>query len=118
MRGFKRDPIEMAKQVFADERSFISAWPNPGHEILYGLDWEARKRQLNDRAKGRCERMLRLGQNWTQCANDADDPHHLDNKVGRRCDCMHNLLALCRFHHEQVPEHAKRRVRWTGDELK
>jgi hypothetical protein len=111
-RGFKRDHIATAARGFLDKKSFISAWPNPGHEILWGKDWEARKVELLAMAGDRCERVIQ----GVRCEGDANDPHHLDNKTGRRCDCRHNLIALCRAHHNAIPQHAKRKPMWTKRE--
>ena len=109
-RGFKNNnPTETAKRNFLDKESFVSGYPNPGHDVLYGDDWKIRRIQLGLRCKGQCERVVR----GAKCNRPAAEPHHLDNKTGRRCDCLHNLLALCRQHHEQVPQHAKRKPMWT-----
>ena len=52
-RGFKNNnPTETAKRNFLDKESFVSGYPNPGHDVLYGDDWKIRRIQLGLRCKG------------------------------------------------------------------
>lgn len=91
---------------FLDPRSYVT---KDQREVLYGRDWKARKRELLERCKGRCEADCRWrDHNVQRCRSEAADPHHKIRRSVSRDDRLSNLLALCRFHHNLLDE---RRIR-------
>lgn len=79
-----------------------------GREILYGKDWEARKRELWERCGGQCEcRVTRtansLGDTFSfRCGKGAVDPHHIIPRSKGRDDRLENLGGVCRQHHREL----------------
>ncbi len=96
-RAFKIDPEATANRLpaFQHPRSFVSL---DGHEILFGPDKEARRREIYDRAHGRCEmqssprcrgfvRWNNMGmEGW---AHVCEAPHR------DHCDCLDAGKAAC-----------------------
>jgi hypothetical protein len=78
-----------------------------GSEVLYGADWERRKLELWERAGGQCEQKTSFRH---RCKSPADDPHHIKQRSKGRDDRIENLLALCRFHHNQLD---RRKPKWS-----
>lgn len=90
-RGSKRDLAETAKRNFLDKRSFVSL---DGHEYLRGKDMSALRLEVWERDR-RC--MLAIsdhcfGKRLTLEYMQTD--HIQGGNVGR-CDCLHNLRAVC-----------------------
>jgi hypothetical protein len=85
-----------------------------GSETLVGKDWKKRKKELWDRAGGRCEQMVQgygykftTGGNITsrpvkdeRCRSEGHDPHHIKPRSKGRDDRLENLQLLCRLHHD------------------
>lgn len=92
---------------FADPRSYVAP---DGSQILYGDDWLARKKELWERCGGFCEWRNEDNQ---RCSVMAADPHHVIRRSVKRIDNLWNLLALCRFHHDQMDS---RKPRWSRGE--
>lgn len=70
-----------------------------GREKLVGRDWKKRKKELWDRADGRCE----FVQVRNRCIAEGDDPDHYPNKRWPlRDDRLSNLRLLCRRHHRMT----------------
>lgn len=94
-RAFKIDQQATAGRTFRDPRSFVSV---DGHEILFGKDKEARRREIYERAHGRCElqasprcrgfvRWDSMGmEGWAHVC----PPPHRDH-----CDCLEAGRAAC-----------------------
>jgi hypothetical protein len=83
-----------------------------GSECLHGKDWLKRKKELWERANGRCEHRA-FGQLAARCPNDGHDPHHVKPRHPKRDDRLKNLQLLCRFHHRLLD---KRKTRF-GEHL-
>jgi hypothetical protein len=87
-----------------------------GREILQGLDWTRRVKELAERSGGRCENIIKG--NWGyygipggRCIRAADDPHHLQLRSKLRDDRMENLLAVCRTCHELLDREQREAIR-------
>jgi len=71
-----------------------------GREVLKGLDWKRRVKELAMRSKGRCENILGAGMEdgvirLYPCGKEAVHPHHVVLRSIARDDRMENLLAVC-----------------------
>lgn len=115
--GFKVDKEATARRLpaFADKRSFISL---DGHEILFGLDKSQRRREIWQRANGRCEMQLipgcrgfanfENGISMSGWAHVSIPPHR------HHCDCKGGGLWTCgpchRYYHAHKRE-AEERLR-------
>ena len=108
-RGFKRDITETAARNFDDPRSFVAL--NSGCEMLYGKDKEKRRREIYDRAHGRCE----ADEHSPGCKGFAGwimgEWHHTEAHGGKRCDCMGGAAWTTATCHRFA--HRKRNPRWT-----
>lgn len=95
---------------FQDKRSY---WTNDGHEFLFGEDVRARREEVYERDKGRCQEHIRQGRflgchvSWHQA-----HMHHIQGGLVGRCSCMHNLEILCGECHRAIHP----RPRWTARE--
>jgi hypothetical protein len=96
-----RDEVEKQKRGYTDPRSFVRL---DGSEVLHGKDWILRKQALGERSGGRCEWQVGV-----RCPKRADDPHHIVPRSVRRDDRLSNLMALCRYHHDELDN---RKVKW------
>jgi hypothetical protein len=103
MRGAKIDrPVTLLLRkngLLLDRRSFVSLNGNEPHLFLKGDDVTLQREQIWNKANGKC-RACRGPISW--------ETFELDHKQGGlsgRCDCLHNLQALC---HDC---HAKKHVR-------
>jgi hypothetical protein len=111
-RGFKRNNIATAERKFRCKYSFLSL---DGHELLDGADWLDRKWEVWQRDKGKCQ--LRISPRCNPFPGRCGDPHHKENGVGKRCDCMHNVTLSCRACHDCFHEEVQgRKVRWSKNE--
>jgi 5-methylcytosine-specific restriction endonuclease McrA len=91
-------------KAYMNNRSHITV---DGREILAGIDWERRKREIWLRNHGKCEAFL-VG--LPHCSNEMDDPHHIRPRSKGRDDSLDNLVGLCRGCHRLVD---RRQPRWT-----
>jgi hypothetical protein len=94
----RRDKQATMDKQFLDPRSYVANWKHPftdhACEYLFGEDKTARRRQIFDRDKGKCqlETFLCKGyQGW-----DYGEWHHAKGGRGRQhCDCLENGLWSC-----------------------
>jgi hypothetical protein len=101
-RGAKRDNTETMARNFMDDRSFVCL---QGHEYLYGDDIGDRRREVFERAKGKCE--LKNSPFCAGFTNWVDgEMHHKQGGLVGRNDDMENLLWACPNCHSW--EHRKR----------
>jgi len=99
-----KDRVRTMEQQYLDKRSYMTM---DSREILYGDDWKARKLDLWDRAKGKCEYFIR-------CTAEGTEPHHVIRRSKGRDDRLKNLVLLCHYHHALIEkEGPNRRPRWT-----
>lgn len=112
----KRDEQATAAKHFKDPGSFVF---KDGREWLEGEDWDNRRFELLQRARGQCEyTWCPAGPSdapMNRCFKDAQDPHHKILRSIARDDRMSNLLAVCRPHHdkltaEQRKQHGKNKL--------
>jgi hypothetical protein len=97
----KADRQLTEQRQFAERKSYVC---KDGREVLYGLDWKRRVKELAKRCGGRCEyEMCPSGPSdapMERCLREAADPHHIKLRSRGRDDRMSNLLAVCRHHHQ------------------
>jgi hypothetical protein len=96
-RGFKKDYADTheayATRRFVDNecRSFLSlpkvihGEDEQQHEILWGEDKSKRRHEVYEAAKGICKHC------GVFVAEDEGDMCHIEDKAGKRCDCLGNL---------------------------
>lgn len=108
----KRDRERTIAQQYLDPKSYACY---DGREVLYGEDWKARKKEVWDRAGGRCEQWI---VDWTKpvgsgqrCNGQMHDAHHVEERRKKRDDRMANLKALCRMHHRLA--HPEKEPKWS-----
>jgi 5-methylcytosine-specific restriction endonuclease McrA len=82
-----------AARNFSDPRSRVM---QDGREILYRLDWQARRLECIARDHGECRY---FDGTLAKCDMQADDADHIIKRSKRRDDRLENLRSLCRFHH-------------------
>ncbi len=95
-----------------------------GREILYGLDYKARVREVLERDGYKCQwptgpacNLLRpwevpLSEHAPKCGGSANNhPHHIVKRSKLRDDRAENLMAICDAHHKIA--HPEFRPRWT-----
>lgn len=106
----KKDLQATAEKHFEDKRSYVA---KDGREILYGKDWTARKLEVWERGKGRCERMVgtRLDKIYERCRNEMTEPHHIVKRSKQRDDRLANLEGLCHLHHDLLDP---RKPQWSN----
>lgn len=107
--GFKRDVTETIARNFRDKRSFIAL--NSGCEVLFGLDMVERRREVYERAKGRCEARPHSWRCKGFATWENGELHHTKIHDGRRCSCFSALEFRSRACHSKA--HEKRNPRWT-----
>ena len=104
----RRDREKTELCGFKDDRSYCR---RDGKQVLYGVDWTQRKRELWTRAKGFCEMGTRmLKPHVSGCSGLADEPHHITPRSKGRDDRISNLAGLSHDCHDSLD---KRRPRWT-----
>lgn len=108
-RGFHVDQHLTAnrKPAFESEWSFVS---RDGHEILHEGDKTARRREIYDRAHGRCELHLSPAckgfVNWN--SHLLEGWAHLDIEPHRlHCDCLGNAAFGCDPCHSWFHRHSQ-----------
>lgn len=110
-RGFKRDNADTAARNFDDPRSFVAL--HCGCEVLYGKDKTRRRKEIYDRAHGRCEVQssprCRGFANWI--GHLMDGWHHTYAHNGKKCDCLDAGRWSCDPCHRH--EHRARNPRWS-----
>jgi hypothetical protein len=108
-RGAKKDvPVTkllFANGLFLDKRSFLGWRESVPHMFLKGADVADQRRRVWGRSKEKCASCKKLI--WTF------EMDHIQGGLSGRCDCLHNLQALC---HEC---HAKKHisVQWSHGQL-
>ena len=76
-----------------------------GSEVLLDkVDWDVRKRELWDRAKGKCE--------YPGCGSDGWVPSHIIPRYPVRDDRMSNLKLYCGYHDRLTEQQKWRKVRF------
>ena len=94
----KADRQLTEQRQFVERKSYVA---KDGREILVGLDWQRRVKQLRERCGGRCEYVFHTAEGEDmRCAREAADPHHIKLRSRGRDDRLSNLLAVCRHHHQ------------------
>ena len=87
---------------FADKKSYVRL---DHSEVLYGLDWRRRKKQLWDRCAGHCEMFTMMKRSHAAfCYGNAEEPHHIIPRSKRRDDRLQNLAALSHACHRAIDE--------------
>jgi hypothetical protein len=102
--GFKRDMAVTramrASKFFLDSRSFVTHLCDDGkvHFHLEGIDRTVLRAKCFARSKGICEeRGCVQTITW-----DTFEMHHIKGGLTGRCDCLHNVTAICaRCHREK-----------------
>lgn len=107
-RAFKRDSAETAKRGYADSRSFVAL--GSGCEVLFGADKEKRRREIYDRAHGRCE-AEEHAPTCKRFVNWDDEWHHTRAHDSKKCDCMGAGLFVTKACHRYA--HRRRNPRWS-----
>jgi hypothetical protein len=99
--------------LLLDKRSFVGHDLNgTPHLYLKGADVSEQRERVWDRSKQRCSE---CGTPLTWVADDSYSDWEMDHKQGGtvgRCDCLHNLRALCKKCHRA--KHIQ--VQWTKKE--
>ena len=106
--GFKRDVTmtrAMRENRFLMERGSFCTLPDVAGKVHFHLEGSDRSRMrqiVYIRAKGRCQNR-RCG---APIVWDTFEMDHIKGGLSERCDCLHNLRALClgchRARHPQV----------------
>jgi len=86
-----RDEEAKRRLGYTNPRSFVR---RDGSEVLFGEDWQVRRREAFERSGHWCQ--------WPACGLWADDPDHIVKRSKYRDDRLTNLRALCRYHHRLV----------------
>lgn len=113
-KGFRRDEQATRSANFRDPDSFVTL-PKFGepHVILYGLDKEAQRSRLFTRERSRCQRCGKRV-NWSGEFWEQGEWSHIEDKAGKKCDCLHNAELLCHDCHQGPgSKHYQRRPQWT-----
>ncbi len=92
----KADRAKTIAQQYLDPKSFMRA---DNSEVLKGEDWIARKRELWERAGGRCEWVRDIADPFyplnspetARCAQEGVIPAHVIPRYPRRDDRLSNL---------------------------
>jgi hypothetical protein len=118
-----KSPELKAARGYTCPKSFVRP---DGSEVLFEEDWEVRKGELWERAKGQCEWYL-FGEDANlpetnepgyflipRCQETSGDPCHIVPRHPRRDDRLSNLKFYCRHHHNFTePQREKRKLHWT-----
>lgn len=102
----KADVQATEARHFLDPKSYVA---KDGREVLHGKDWKARKKELWDRAGGRCEFHYLDGR---RCIQEAQIPSHIEPRYPKRDDRMTNLKAQCWTHDRLTEKQNWRRTRF------
>ena len=114
----KRDPEATRAAHFENHLSYIAP---DGREVLYGVDWIARKYQVWCRGGGKCEQrlesvVLAKESRWVnvdeRCRSEMAHVHHKIKRSKQRDDRLSNLEGLCKLHHEL--KHPEKMPRWSS----
>lgn len=106
-KGFKIDTEKTVARRFESPRSFVSV---DNHEVLHEGDKTQRRREIFERAHGRCELFLAPGckgfANWV--GHLLEGWAHLDVPPHRNhCDCLDNGATACDPCHRYYHAHPK-----------
>lgn len=100
-RGAKKDePVTKLlyrNGILLDRGSFVSLNGNEPHLFLKGEDVVRQRNEVGRRCKGKCARCktgLRISDGWVGVGYIFEMDHKQGGNSGR-CDCLHNLQALC-----------------------
>jgi hypothetical protein len=113
----KRDRQATEARKFLDPRSYVA---RDGRELLLGignLDWIRRKKELWERAGGRCEYIPPSLKQWPEvtgrCGAEGTIPAHIIPRkdITQRDDRMSNLRLYCVEHDRLMERQSWRRVR-------
>ena len=111
-RGFKIDKEATENRAFEHPRSFVS---KDGHDLLFGVDKGKRRKEIYDRARGRCELQrspeCRGYANWDSFglegwSHECQPPHR------NHCDCLAAGRWSCDPCHRMITP----QVQWTKKE--
>src|SRR5690348_6406134 len=82
-----------------------------GREWLSPYDWKKRKKELFERAKGRCEHRHVFSGYLVRCRHEGTEPDHIVPRSKSHDDRLSNLQLLCHTHHvKKHPE--KNKLHW------
>ena len=95
----KRDVQASETRKLVEKGSYVT---KDGREVLKGLDWKCRVKELAARSKGQCEFIIQDALLGFRCLREAQDPHHIVLRSVKRDDRLANLLAVCRHHHHML----------------
>jgi hypothetical protein len=113
MRGHKRDNSETMARNYLDPRSFTALFS--GCEILYGKDKEQRRREIWDRAKGRCEAEHHAPSCKGFAGWNEGQWHHTYAHDGKKCDCLGAAVWTTARCHSWQHRNRNPRLRWILD---
>lgn len=87
--------------------------PDGSECLLDKIDWDVRKRELWDRAGGKCEfvHITNVGGNLIKqrCTSDGWIPAHIEPRYPIRDDRLSNLRLLCGEHDRQTEKQSWRK---------
>jgi hypothetical protein len=112
-----KSPELKAERGYTCPKSFVRP---DGSEVLFEEDWEVRKGELWERAKGQCEYWTTVEPYYLfRCDETSGDPcHDPIPRHPRRDDRLSNLKFYCRHHHNLTePQREKRKLHWTKQEV-
>ena len=103
-----KDESLKRERGYKNRKSFVR---NDGSERLCGNDWTKRKKQLEKRSGGRCERwsVLRKAHD-AFCYGKATEAHHIIPRSRFRDDRLDNLAHLSHACHSAED---RRKVKWS-----
>jgi hypothetical protein len=104
----KADVSATNARRFKDPKSYVT--PDK-REILHGEDWEDRKFELWQRARGQCEYVMHRESYDVRCLREGHDPHHKVLRSILRDDRLAAIELLCRHHHTVVDREQRQRKR-------
>jgi hypothetical protein len=97
----RKDKEATIAQQYLDRRSYVANWKhegtNHGCVYLFGEDMSARRVQIFEREKGKCQNCgFWTGPHWGEL-------HHIKGGLGnQRCSCFENLAWSCaKCHHSK-----------------
>lgn len=111
----KSDRQATEARHFKSPKSYVS---RDGRDVLLGKeDWDDRKKELWDRAEGRCEYTERLKFNGLKqrCSREGQIPAHIIPRkdITQRDDRLTNLMLYCIEHDRLTEKQAWRTTRFT-----